>query len=87
MTRAYFGPDWFVRVPRNVEGMTFPVECARCGGVYDLGTVEVTARYVDCSMWRTPCCGTTADDRGETGWKSIQDYYRLDRDGFRVVTR
>jgi hypothetical protein len=36
---------------RNIEAMSQPVRC-RCGGVYDLGTVEVTARYADCSMWK-----------------------------------
>ena len=46
----------------QAEGMTFPVRC-RCGGVYDLGKVTVTARYADCSMWKAPCCGVTADDR------------------------
>lgn len=61
------------------ENMTFPVRCTYCSGVYDLGTVEVTARYTDCSMWKSPCCGRTVDDRGETGWKSHQDYVRLDR--------
>jgi hypothetical protein len=65
----------------DVAGMMFPVRCAYCGGVYDMGKVEVTARYTDCSMWKAPCCGTTVDDRGETGWKAKQDYYRLDKDG------
>jgi hypothetical protein len=55
-----------------------PVRCNRCRtGVYDLGTVEVTARYADCSMWRTPCCNQLVDDRGETGWKSQKDYVKL----------
>ncbi|GAS95508.1 uncharacterized protein RMCC_2474 [Mycolicibacterium canariasense] len=63
----------------HIEGMSQPVRCRWCSGIYDLGTVEVTARYIDCSMWKTPCCGHTADDRGETGWKSFSDYERLDR--------
>lgn len=68
-----------------VEGMTFPVRCNRChDGVYDLGQVEVTARYADCSVWKTPCCGSVVDDRGETGWTSRADYVRLDRNGFEV---
>jgi hypothetical protein len=54
-----------------------PARCTWCGGVYDLGTVEVTARYTDCSVWKAPCCGTVVDDRGETGWKSRSDYTRL----------
>ena len=48
--------------PPDTTGMSFPVRC-RCGHVYDLGKVEVTARYTDCSMWRTPCCKVLADDR------------------------
>ena len=61
---------------RDIEGMSQPVRC-RCGGVYDLGTVTVTARYADCSMWKAPCCGRESDDRGETGWKSFSDYERI----------
>lgn len=65
----------------KIADMFQPVRCLRCHtGVYDLGKVEVTARYVDCSMWKTPCCGVTVDDRGETGWKSIKDYERIDKD-------
>jgi hypothetical protein len=63
------------------EGMFQPVRCTHCRGIYDLGKVEVTARYTDCSMWKAPCCGRTVDDRGETGWKSRSDYTRLDRSG------
>jgi hypothetical protein len=61
----------------EIAGMFDPVRCARCSGVYDLGTVEVTARYADCSMWKAPCCGSLVDDRGDTGWKSRKDYERL----------
>lgn len=62
----------------RTAGMTWPVRCARCHrGIYDLATVEVTARYADCSVWRTPCCDQTVDDRGETGWTSRKDYHRL----------
>jgi hypothetical protein len=57
-------------------GMHSPVRCT-CGGVYDLGTVTVIARYADCSVWNAPCCGRQADDRGETGWKSLPDYTRV----------
>ncbi len=61
----------------DTSGMRDPVQCAHCPGVYDLATVNVTARYTDCSMWRSPCCGLLVDDRGETGWKSRGDYVRL----------
>jgi hypothetical protein len=54
------------------------VRCLHCGGTYDLGKVTVVARYTDCSVWRTPCCDLTVDDRGETGWKSKRDYERID---------
>ncbi|WP_045740798.1 hypothetical protein [Actinoplanes rectilineatus] len=69
-----------------IADMFKPVRCT-CGGIYDLGTVEVTGRYTDCSVWRAPCCGRTADDRGETGWKSTQDYTVLGKanpGGFRT---
>lgn len=73
---------WMIgRAVPEAVGMTRPVRCRFCQRVYDLGTVTVTGRYTDCSMWRTPCCDITADDRGETGWKSIQDYYPLKRVG------
>lgn len=63
----------------QVQAMSQPARCSFCGSIYDLGTVTITARYSDCSMWKTPCCKHTADDRGETGWKSFSDYTRLDR--------
>lgn len=62
----------------DTSGMRIPVRCTHCrGGVYDLAAVNVTARYTDCSMWRSPCCDLLVDDRGETGWKSRGDYVRL----------
>lgn len=57
--------------------MFTPVRCTHCGGIYDLGTIEVTERYTDCSMWQSPCCSRLVDDRGETGWKSRNDYVRI----------
>lgn len=69
------------RIRPDIAGMTSPVRCMRChSGVYDLGRVEVTARYTDCSMWKTPCCGVVVDDRGETGWTSRKDYERINPD-------
>lgn len=65
---------------RDITDMFRPVRCRRChSGVYDLGTVTVTARYADCSMWKTPCCDQLVDDRGETGWTSRKDYERIDK--------
>lgn len=70
--------DWMMRrvEQERIEGMTFPVRCNHCRRIYDLGTVTVTARYVDCSMWKSPCCGLLVDDRG-VGWKSRADYTEL----------
>jgi hypothetical protein len=65
----------------DISKMFQPVRCTYCGGVYDLGKVEVTARYSDCSMWTAPCCEITVDDRGDTGWKSRKDYERIDKNG------
>lgn len=62
------------RIAAETDGMGIPVQCTRCGGVYDLGTVAVTARYADCSQWQSPCCNRTSDDRE---WKSLPDYRRI----------
>jgi hypothetical protein len=50
------------------------VRCAHCYGTYDLLDVEVVARYADCSVFTTPCCGRQADDRK---WKSLPDFTEL----------
>lgn len=73
---------WFQQRIADAEfaktaGMMSPVRCSHCGGIYDLGSVEVAARYTDCSVWKSPCCQRTVDDRGETGWKSRSDYTQL----------
>lgn len=47
----------------KIRGMTSPVRCGACGRIYDLGTVTVTQRYADCSVWKAPCCKVTTDDR------------------------
>jgi hypothetical protein len=47
----------------KVALMLFPVRCTHCHEVYDAGKVTVTARYADCSVWRSPCCKRTVDDR------------------------
>lgn len=69
---------WYLGRPlgRQTTDMTSPVQCSYCGGIYDLGKVEVTARYADCSMWKAPCCKRTVDDRQ---WKSLKDYTRLEK--------
>lgn len=65
----------FSEFPNEAEGMNEPVRC-RCGRVYDLWDVEVTARYTDCSVWKAPCCGRVSDSRES---KSLPDYERLKR--------
>lgn len=52
--------------------MTSPVRCTHCWRIYDLGTVTITGRYLDCTMWTSPCCRRKVDDRG-AGWKSRPD--------------
>lgn len=72
------------RIVRAVEiaAMRNPVRCLRChNGLYDLGMVEVTARYTDCSVWKTPCCGHTVDDRGQVSSFFRKDYEVLRRGG------
>lgn len=46
-----------------VSEMFHPGKCRWCGAIYDGGKVEVTARYSDCSVWKSPCCNATTDDR------------------------
>lgn len=53
----------FRRGKTDTTGMTYPGRCRWCGSIYDGATVTVTARYSDCSVWKAPCCGATADDR------------------------
>lgn len=60
-----------------IREMSFPVRC-RCGKVYDIGAVTVTARYADCSVWKTPCCRRVTDDR-PAGWSSGPSYQELDK--------
>ncbi len=60
-----------------IAEMFSPVRCNRCRGVYDLGKVEVTARYSDCTVFKTPCCGSVADDRT---WKGRPDFTQIDKD-------
>jgi hypothetical protein len=59
-------------------GMSFPVRCSHCSSVYDLGHVELIARYADCSVFRTPCCGRRVDDR-PIGFVAFPAFQRLAR--------
>lgn len=49
------------------KAMLAPVRCNHCRTVYDLGNVETVARYADCTVYKTPCCGRTVDDRERDG--------------------
>lgn len=71
-----------MRPVADVTGMMFPARCLHCSTVYDLGKVEVTARYTDCSMWRCPGCKILVDDR-KPPW-GIRHYYELDEHGREV---
>ncbi len=69
--------EWRIEQP-PVEEMLSPVECQHCRTVYDLGHVQVTARYTDCSVWTSPCCGVRGiDDRP---WVRDRHYRTLTRD-------
>jgi hypothetical protein len=75
--KMYYETDIYGRIQKipNTTGMMFPVQCC-CGEVYDIGSVEVTARYSDCSMWKAPCCGILTDDR-IPGWGPQRKYREL----------
>ncbi len=84
---SYDNDDWqvdawgrIIPVP-DTSGMFEPVRCTRCGGIYDLDKVTVTARYHDCSMWKAPCCGALVDDRPSGGGiiVKVSDIERLRR--------
>jgi hypothetical protein len=69
--------EWIAQpLDPETEAMTDPVMCTFCGKVYDLGHVEVTARYADCSVYTTPCCNHAADDRTAV---SLPAFVRLRR--------
>lgn len=70
---------------KPLDQMMVPVECAHCGTIYDLTSVEVVARYLDCSVWTSPCCRRPGcDDRGGGPFgKSMPDIHRVGRDGRR----
>jgi len=78
--RRYVNPFGGVENRPDVSGMLAPMQCGWCGQVYDAGPVTVIARYADCSMWKAPCCGITADDRQFVGHPTA---IRLNRDGSR----
>lgn len=50
----------------KARGMSQPVRC-RCGEIYCLQRVHVTAHHADCSVWKTSCCGRISDSRNVSG--------------------
>jgi hypothetical protein len=44
--------------------------CTHCNAIYDIGNVEVIASYADCTVFKSPCCNRTVDERQ---WKSLPD--------------
>jgi hypothetical protein len=69
-------PVWKIDQP-PLEDMMSPVRCTHCCRVYDIGFVHVTARYQDCTVWTSPCCGHPGiDDRP---WISDRHYRDITR--------
>lgn len=72
--------EWKIEQPPVAE-MMYPVRCLHCSSVYSLTHVHVTARYTDCSVWTTPCCGTPGvDDRPDVRHRH---YREIDRNELR----
>lgn len=70
-------------IPAKIfDDMVSPVACAHCGQIYDLAAAEVNHRFMDCTQYKTPCCGKLSDDRE---WKSYPDYKRIDLSQYTLV--
>jgi hypothetical protein len=64
---------------KEIQSMMVPVRCCRCSKVYDLCDVKsenIIHRYSDCTLYKSPCCNQTVDDRE---WKSSPDIIKLDK--------
>jgi len=55
-------------------------QCDSTGEYFNIGEVEVTARYADCSMFKCPSCGNSHDDRVKWGARDSSV-----RNGFTMV--
>ena len=51
----------------EIQKMMIPVKCNHCGRVYDLCKTEPIQRFMDCTVYKTPCCHKVVDDRGGDG--------------------
>lgn len=70
-------PEWKIDQP-PVGDMMLPVRCMHCQAIYDIARVHVTARYSDCSVWTSPCCGVCGiDDRP---WTRDRHYREISRE-------
>lgn len=47
----------------DVTGMTSPHLCTRCNQPHDAGQLTGWHRYLDCTAWQCPGCGSLIDDR------------------------
>lgn len=57
--------------------MKYLVKCTHCNRIYDLmGEIKEIARYADCTVFESPCCHRTVDDRT---WKSLPDFEKVER--------
>lgn len=65
----YLGQDEY----EQIRDAGSPVRC-RCGQIYDLQAVEVTASFADATVFTTPCCRQQADDRP---W--VNHFTRIDK--------
>ena len=60
----------------DIATMSFPVRCSHCRRFYDMGTVTITGRWLDCTAWKAPCCGAAVDDR-KPPWTHRAHYEEL----------
>lgn len=57
-----------MRAVVNPKSGSRPAICNRCRKQFDLGHVEIIARYAECSVWNCPNgCGAVHDDRQQWG--------------------
>lgn len=68
---------FIINVPKEeIKDMLVPVICRHCNKAYDLAAVHSLSRFVDCDVYKTPCCGILADTRE---YKSYPDFRKIER--------
>jgi hypothetical protein len=65
--------------PWERQPMVSPVRCLHCRTIYDMGAVQTTGHYADCSTWRCPGCRLLVDDRCLGGWGGRRDIERVEQ--------